>query len=72
MPPDGVRHIYPGFANPAARPGYRQEVTYAVQTPVYEGPFDLLLHLILSDEVDVYEVSLTAIVDAYHRVLERM
>jgi segregation and condensation protein A len=43
-----------------------------VQTPVYEGPFDLLLHLILSDEVDVYEVSLTSIVDAYLRELDLM
>jgi len=71
-PPAAVRHICPGFANPAARPGYRQGVSFAVQTPVYEGPFDLLLHLILSDEVDVYEVSLTSIVDAYLRELDLM
>ena len=32
---------------------------------MYEGPFDLLLHLILKDEVDLYEVSLGTIVDAY-------
>lgn len=38
---------------------------YAVQTPVFEGPFDLLLHLILREEVDLYEVSLAPIVDAY-------
>ncbi|HEY5154912.1 MAG TPA: ScpA family protein [Acidimicrobiales bacterium] len=38
---------------------------YAVQTPVFEGPFDLLLHLILREELDLYEVSLAAIVDAY-------
>ncbi len=36
-----------------------------VQTEVFEGPFDLLLHLILRDQVDLYEVSLTKIVDAY-------
>ena len=71
-PPAAVRHICPGFANPVARPGYRQGVSFAVQTPVYEGPFDLLLHLILSDEVDVYEVSLTSIVDAYLRELDLM
>ena len=29
-----------------------------VATPVYEGPFDLLLQLILAEEVDIYEVSL--------------
>ncbi len=44
----------------------------AVETPVFQGPFDLLLHLILSDEVDLYEVRLSDIVDAYLRELERM
>ena len=43
-----------------------------MQTPVYEGPFDLLLHLILRDEVDLYDVSLGDIVDAYLAELERM
>ena len=45
---------------------------YAVQTPVYEGPFDLLLHLILREQVDLYEVDLSSIVDAYVAELERM
>jgi segregation and condensation protein A len=45
---------------------------YAVQTPVFEGPFDLLLHLILSEQVDLYEVNLSSIVDAYLVELERM
>jgi segregation and condensation protein A len=40
-------------------------VPYEVQTPVFEGPFDLLLHLILREQVDLYEVSLSGIVDAY-------
>lgn len=47
-------------------------MTFAVQTPVYEGPFDLLLHLILKDELDVYEISLSQIVDAYLAELDRM
>src|SRR5918998_5072352 len=46
-------------------PGIVAAVSYAVQTDVYEGPFDLLLHLILRDEVDLYEVSLNRIVDAF-------
>ena len=45
---------------------------YEVQTPVFEGPFDLLLHLILREQVDLYEVSLARIVDAYLVELERM
>ncbi len=47
-------------------------MSVAVATPVYEGPIDLLLHLILKEEVDLYEVRLTDIVDAYLGELERM
>jgi segregation and condensation protein A len=47
-------------------------VPYEVSTPVFEGPFDLLLHLITSEQVDVYEVSLSRIVDGYLAELERM
>jgi segregation and condensation protein A len=43
-----------------------------VQTPVFDGPFDLLLHLILREQVDLYEVSLAKIVDAYIQELERL
>jgi segregation and condensation protein A len=45
---------------------------YEVHTTVYEGPFDLLLHLILRQEVDLWEVSLAAIVDQYLGELDRM
>ena len=45
---------------------------YAVSTPVFEGPFDLLLHLILREQVDIHEVSLSHIVDAYLAEIERM
>ncbi|MEY2460576.1 MAG: segregation and condensation protein, partial [Acidimicrobiaceae bacterium] len=34
-------------------------MAYEVQTEVFEGPFDLLLHLILREQVDLYEVSLS-------------
>jgi len=43
-----------------------------VSTPVYEGPFDLLLQLILKEQVDIYEVNLATIVDAYLRELDRL
>ncbi len=45
---------------------------YEVQTPVFDGPFDLLLHLILREQVDLYEVSLARIVDAYLVELDKM
>lgn len=47
-------------------------MSYEVQTEVFEGPFDLLLHLILREEVEIYEISLSTIVDAYLAELERM
>jgi segregation and condensation protein A len=47
-------------------------MAYEVSTPVFEGPFDLLLHLILREQVDIYEVSLAPIVDAYLAHLEQM
>jgi segregation and condensation protein A len=43
-----------------------------VSTPVYEGPFDLLLQLILKEQVDIYEVNLATIVDSYLAELDRM
>jgi len=36
-----------------------------VSTPVFEGPFDLLLHLILKEQVDIYEINLSVIIDSY-------
>ncbi len=47
-------------------------MSFKVETSVFAGPFDLLLHLILKDEVELYEVSLSDIVDAYLAELERM
>jgi len=36
-----------------------------VTTPVFEGPIDLLLHLVSSHEVDVLDVPLAPVVDAF-------
>jgi segregation and condensation protein A len=51
---------------------YAETVAIDVATPVYEGPFDLLLHLILREEVDIHEISLSTIVDAYLAELLKM
>ena len=51
---------------------YSLSMAYEVATPVYDGPFDLLLHLILKEEVDIHEVSLTRIVEAYLEEIQRM
>ncbi|HVL92513.1 MAG TPA: segregation/condensation protein A [Acidimicrobiales bacterium] len=49
----------------AALDELRQPARYSVTTPVFEGPLDLLLHLVASQQVELYEVSLVAIVDGY-------
>ncbi len=51
---------------------YDGRVAIEVATPVYEGPFDLLLHLIMREEVDIHEISLSMIVDAYLTELAKM
>jgi segregation and condensation protein A len=48
------------------------DVAAELSDRTYEGPFDLLLQLILADEVDIHEVSLARIVDAYLAEIERM
>lgn len=44
----------------------------AVETPLYSGPFDLLLQLILKEQVDIHEVSLSVIVDQFLAEVERI
>ena len=45
---------------------------YQVRTEVFEGPFDLLLHLIAKRELDIYEVSLASITEEYLSHLKEM
>jgi segregation and condensation protein A len=47
-------------------------VGYQVSTPVFEGPLDLLLHLVTREQLDIWELSLAAIVDQYIASIEHM
>jgi segregation and condensation protein A len=47
-------------------------MSVAVETPQYSGPFDLLLQLILKEQVDIHEVSLSVIVDQFLVEVERL
>lgn len=47
-------------------------MAYEVATPVFEGPFDLLLHLILREQIELWEVDLSRIVGAYLAELEKL
>lgn len=44
-------------------------MAYTVTTPAFEGPIDLLLHLVSSHEVDILEVPLAPVVDGFVKVL---
>ena len=46
--------------------------TYHVAVGSFEGPFDLLLHLIARHKVDIYEIPLAQITDDYLAVLREM
>jgi len=45
---------------------------YLVKLEVFEGPFDLLLHLIGRKEIDIYEISIAEITDEYLRYIASM
>jgi len=40
-------------------------VAVAVSTPVFEGPFDVLLQLVSDHKVDVYDIRVSEVVDAF-------
>ena len=47
-------------------------MAHRVSTPAFEGPIDLLLHLVNSHEVDIFSVPLAPVVDEFvHHVTER-
>ena len=46
--------------------------TYAVSLPIFEGPLDLLLHLIEQEKLDISEVSLVAVTDQYLKSIEHL
>ncbi len=77
LPAEAFPGALPGWAGGAydtrvIRSGSVAAMSYEVQTPVFEGPFDLLLHLILKQEVDLWEISLSSIVDAFVAEVEKL
>jgi segregation and condensation protein A len=45
---------------------------YNIHLPVFEGPLDLLLHLIRQNEVDVYDIPIAQVTDQYLEYLALM
>jgi segregation and condensation protein A len=47
-------------------------VAYTVKTDVFEGPFDLLLHLVSRQKLDVGAISISNVADQYLEHIDRM
>ncbi len=47
-------------------------MTYTVNLPVFEGPFDLLLHLVKVNEMDISDINISEITDQYLKTLHLM
>jgi len=45
---------------------------YNIKIPVFEGPFDLLLHLIRENKIDIYDIPIALITGRYLRYIEMM
>jgi len=45
---------------------------YEVKLEIFEGPLDLLLHLIHKDEVDIFDIPITTITEQYLAYLDMM
>jgi len=50
----------------------RDDTDYRVRLPVFEGPLDLLLHLIRRDQVNVYDIPVAQICHSYLEYLNLM
>ena len=48
------------------------EAGYAVKLPVFEGPLDLLLHLIRTNEVDITDIPIATVAEQYVEYIELM
>ena len=47
-------------------------MSYEVKLEIFEGPLDLLLHLINKNEVDIFEIPIAVITDQYLEYLDMM
>lgn len=48
------------------------EDIYNIKIPVFEGPFDLLLHLIKENKIDIYDIPIALITGQYLQYIEMM
>lgn len=55
-----------------AQEGTRTLMSYQVKIEIFEGPMDLLLHLIRKHEIDIYDIPIAIITQQYLEYLELM
>lgn len=48
------------------------EEIYNIKIPAFEGPFDLLLHLIKENKIDIYDIPIALITGQYLQYIEMM
>jgi segregation and condensation protein A len=46
--------------------------SYNIKIPAFEGPFDLLLHLIKENKIDIYDIPIAVITGQYLQYIEMM
>ena len=51
--------------------GEETEAGYEVSIPVFEGPMDLLLHLVTKNRIDIHDIPIHEITDQYLAYLEK-
>jgi len=66
-----LNEVFADFAtkNPDSR---ERNEDYRVFTPVFEGPLDLLLHLIRKEQLNIYDIPISQICQTYLEHLDRM
>lgn len=47
-------------------------LAYAVHLPMFDGPLDLLLHLIHKEDIDIFDIPIARLTGAYLKTLEEM
>lgn len=45
---------------------------YSIKVPIFEGPLDLLLHLIRDNKIDIYDIPISLITSQYLEYIEMM
>lgn len=56
----------------AAAAAERAEIDYRINLPCFEGPLDLLLHLIRKEQLNIYDIPIAKICKSYVEYLELM